>query len=65
MSNTKNIEAKKIFDEWQKKREEIEKEAKTNGTWIESGLDSNNYLFAEIDNEAKRKLELLRNGEVQ
>ena len=54
-----NRKAKKVFEDWQKKKEKIEKEAKQKGIWSNVGLDSNNYLFKEIDEEAKRKLEAL------
>ena len=46
-----NIEAKKIFDTWQKKKKEIEKDAKEKGRWNKGGLDSNNHLFKNIDEE--------------
>lgn len=51
-----NVEAKKIFDKWNEKRNEIEKKARENGTWKEEGLDSNNYLFKEINEKAKLEL---------
>ena len=54
-----NKEAKKIYEEWQKKKQQIEKEAKEKGTWKNDGLDSNNHLFNKIDLEAKKKLEEL------
>ena len=54
-----NIEAKKIFDDWQKKKREIEKEAKEKGIWNKWGLDSNNHLFKNIDAEAKQQLQQL------
>lgn len=54
-----NKEAKKIFEKWCKDKEKIEKEAKENGTWQTVGLDSNNHLFKELDNEVKEKLEML------
>lgn len=54
-----NNEANKIFAQWQTKREQIEREAKENGTWQNSGLDSNNHLFKEIDAEVKEKLRSL------
>lgn len=55
-----NSQAKKIFDEWLKAKEEIEKQAKENGTWEVFGLDSNNHLFKDIDKEAKEKLKALK-----
>lgn len=54
-----NKEAKKVFEDWQKKKEKIEKESKQKGTWSNAGLDSNNHLFKDIDEEAKKKLEEL------
>ena len=54
-----NIEAKKIFDTWQKKKKEIEKDAKEKGRWNKRGLDSNNHLFKNIDEEAKQQLKQL------
>ena len=38
-----NVEAKKIFDKWNEKTNEIEKKAKKDGIWKKEGLDSNNY----------------------
>lgn len=55
-----NKEAKKIYDEWRKAKEEIEKKAKEDGKWNSVGLDSNNHLFKDIDREAKEKLEQLK-----
>lgn len=54
-----NIEAKKIFDKWSKARDEIEKKAKEDGIWKNFGLDSNNYLFKEVNEQAKAELEKL------
>ena len=51
-----NVEAKKIFDKWNEKRNEIEKKAKEEGIWKKEGLDSNNYLFKEINEKAKVEL---------
>ena len=53
-------QAKKIFEQWQAKRNQIEQEAKENGTWVDSGFDSNNHLFKDIDDEAKEKLKALK-----
>ena len=53
-----DIEAKKIFDEAAKKSEKIIEEAKKNGTW-QMGLDSNNGLFKELDEETQGKLKVL------
>lgn len=54
-----NIEAKKIFEWWNKQRSQIEKDAKEKGTWKSGGLDSNNHLFKDIDIKAKEKLKSL------
>lgn len=54
-----NKEAKKIYDKWKKDKESIEEKAKKEGTWQTKGLDSNNHLFKEVDNEAKKKIQLL------
>lgn len=53
-----DIEAKKIFQERNKKADEIIKKAKEEGTW-KNGLDSNNGLFVDLDRETKEKLKLL------
>ena len=55
-----NREAKKIYDNWQTERDRIENEAKQNGIWQNEGLDSNNHLFTELNNETKEKLQLLK-----
>ena len=52
-------EAKKVFDWWREKRDQIEKEAKQNGTWKDFGLDTNRHLFIKLDAEAKEKLEYI------
>lgn len=54
-----NLKAKKIYEKWQKEREKIEKEAKEKGEWLTVGLDSNNYLFKEVDDKAKQELKKL------
>lgn len=48
----------KIIKEANKKNDAIIKKAKEEGKW-KAGLDSNKSLFKEVDNEAKRKIELL------
>ena len=50
--------AKMIFEDLNKKCEEIIKQAKKDGIW-KSGLDSNKELFFEVENEAKEKLRKL------
>ena len=54
-----NREAKKIYEKWQQKRQNIEREAKEKGIWSNVGLDSNNHLFKAVDDEAKKKLNTL------
>ena len=51
-------EAEKIMREYGLKADEIERDARKNGTW-RNGLDSNNGLFKDIAKEAKDKLKLL------
>ena len=46
-----NRKAKAIFEKWQKEKDRIEKEAKANGIWNYTGLDTNNYLFKENKRE--------------
>ena len=52
-----NKEAKKIYEEWIKKREEIEIKAKTEGKWVTGGLDGNTHLFKELNNKLKDELD--------
>lgn len=54
-----NEEAKRIYNHWRSQHEQIEKEAKENGTWQTVGLDSNRHLFKSVDAEAKEKLKKL------
>ena len=51
-------EYEKIIRETNDKCEENIKKTKADGTWL-PGLDSNNYLFKEVDNEAKEKIKKL------
>lgn len=55
-----NKRAKIVFDEWVKEKETIEKKAKADGTWNESGLDANNHLFKDADKKAKEKLDKIK-----
>lgn len=50
--------AREIFKEVNIQHKKIIEEAEANGTWL-PGLDSNNYLFREVDNKAKEKLRKL------
>lgn len=49
----------KIMADVMQKHKEIEAEAKKNDTWSKWGLDSNNHLYKEVDDEAKKKIKLL------
>lgn len=51
-------EAIKLFDERNKKADEIIAKAEEEGRWL-PGLDSNNYLFKELDDEYKKKIKEL------
>lgn len=51
-------QADKIFQDLLQKHYEIIDEAKKNGTW-QKGLDSNNGLFRQVDDEAREKLRIL------
>jgi len=53
-----NIEAGKIFDERNRKADEIMKKAKEDGTW-QPGLDANRALFKKLDEETREKLRKL------
>lgn len=55
-----NEKAKKVFEEWVEEKAAIEKKAKDDGTWNESGLDANNHLFKAADKKAKEKLDKIR-----
>lgn len=55
-----NKKAKEVFDKWIEEKEAIEKKAKTDGTWNEVGLDSNNHLFKEVDKKAIEKLDKIK-----
>lgn len=52
-----NKRAKKVFDDWRRQCDLIEKEAKANGTWQYGGLDTNTELFIKVNEEAKKKLQ--------
>lgn len=51
-------ELTKLYNDYAREREEIEKEAKEKGLWFYGGLDTNNNLFKEardrVMNEEKR-----------
>ena len=55
-----NDKAKAVFEEWKKEKEAIEKKAKEDGSWNSLGLDSNNHLFKEADDKAKKKLDEIK-----
>ncbi len=54
-----NKEAKKIFEEWKKEKNEVEKQAKAEGKWVSVGLDGNSHLFKDLNNKTKEKLRIL------
>ena len=48
ITNEKMIdELTKLYNDYTREREEIEKEAKEKGLWFYGGLDTNNHLFKE------------------
>ena len=51
-------QADKIFQDLLRKHHQIIEEAKRNGTW-QRGLDANNGLFKQVDEEAREKLRIL------
>lgn len=55
-----NEKAKEVFEEWAKEKAAIEKKAKADGVWNETGLDTNNHLFKNVDKKAKEKLDKIR-----
>lgn len=55
-----NIEAKKIYDEWNKEVEKIKNNAIDKGKWQNIGLDTNRHLFKKANEKAKRKLDELK-----
>jgi hypothetical protein len=52
-----NIEGKKLFDQWVIEKEMIFEQAKSDGTYCYVGLDSNNHLIKDLNEQYKRKLE--------
>ena len=53
-----DIKAKEIFEEISKECDEIMEKAKAEGQW-RPGLDSNNYLFKEVHERGRKRLEEL------
>lgn len=53
-----NVEAGKIFDERNRRADEIIKKAKEDGIW-QPGLDANRVLFKKLDEETREKLKSL------
>ena len=51
-----NEVGKKIFEEYCAEQDRIIREAKDDGRWIESGLDSNRELFEELNQKTKERL---------
>ncbi|WP_295131256.1 hypothetical protein [uncultured Catenibacterium sp.] len=52
-------ELTRLYTDYARKREEIEKEAKENGEWLEIGLDSNQHLFKKLNDEVKKKEKMI------
>lgn len=48
-------ELTRLYTDYAREREKIEKEAKENGEWLEIGLDSNQHLFKKLNDEVKKK----------
>lgn len=55
-----NKQARKIYEQWKIKHDEIEKQAKEEGNWAQNGLDGNNHLFKKLNEETKSRLKLLQ-----
>ena len=53
-----NKQEDNIFQDLLQKHNEIIGEAKRNGTW-QRGLDANNGLFKQVDDESREKLRIL------
>ena len=49
----------KLLEQKVKEEDKIIKDAKEKGLW-KQGLDSNNELFIDLNNEYKKKIELLK-----
>lgn len=54
-----NKEAKKIFEEWKREKNEIERQAKAERKWFSVGLDGNSHLFKDLNDKTKEKLRIL------
>ncbi|MGF0135624.1 hypothetical protein ACQRC2_10200 [Catenibacterium mitsuokai] len=52
-------ELTRLYTDYAREREKIEKEAKENGEWLEIGLDSNQYLFKKLNDEVKKKEKMI------
>ena len=52
-------ELTRLYTDYARKREEIEKGAKENGEWLEIGLDSNQHLFKKLNDEVKKKEKMI------
>lgn len=48
-------ELTRLYTDYAREREKIEKEAKENGEWLEIVLDSNQHLFKKLNDEVKKK----------
>ena len=52
-------ELTRLYTDYAREREKIEKEAKENGEWLEIGLDSNQHLFKKLNDEVKKKEKMI------
>ena len=52
-------ELTRLYTDYAREREKIEKEAKENGEWLEIGLDSNQHLFKKLKDEVKKKEKMI------
>ena len=52
-------ELTRLYTDYAREREKIEKEAKENGEWFEIGLDSNQHLFKKLNDEVKKKEKMI------
>lgn len=52
-------ELTRLYTDYAREREKIEKEAKENGEWLEIWLDSNQHLFKKLNDEVKKKEKMI------
>ena len=53
-------EREKMYTWFHEEQERIEREAREKGLWMDSGLDSNEWLFKELYNEVRVRLKAIR-----